>query len=681
MSGPLSLISRRISTSDYAELLTPDESARAARFYFERHQNRYVVGRGVLRTLLGAYLHLAPETIRFAYGPQGKPDLSHNFPDSDLCFNLAHSEGLALVAVTRSASIGVDVERVRRLPEFNELVNRFFSPRESELFAKVPEAEKPQAFFNLWTRKEAWLKATGDGIASLLPEVNVSFLQNEPARLLSLPRTMNTTPRSRAAHCVTLDSWSLCDLRPSPGIHWRARGGHSRGSRSLFQLGTRASRPGCNTGGCLMTSSATLAPNMALVKPPIAILGVPFDNVTTATALDALEQMIASGQPHYAVTANIDFLSQARNDVELRRILFDAHLVLCDGTPLLWASKLLGNPLPERVAGSDLVPKLIEKAAAKNYRLFFLGSTPAGTRGLANLKERYPGLEVFHYSPPFNKLLEMDHEAIVERIREVKPDVLLVCFGCPKQEKWIAMHYRSLGVPVAIGVGATLDFIAGHVRRAPVWMQRSGLEWIFRLVQEPKRLFRRYAQDVFIFSSGFASQWWSLQKLRSRPGSQADALQPMPANPGTNTTHFTLPARLDYPALLSGALPMQEILNRRVSCILDSSAVQFIDSSGIGGLVGLHKKLRSIGCELILFRPAKAVRRALAMMRLQDFFHVCESESEVQSLLERERAGEPAPRPSHDGSFAWRGEVTAAPQIGFAKKRSPSWTARTLMKR
>ena len=147
-------------TSDYAELLTPDESARAARFYFERHQNRYVVGRGVLRTLLGAYLHLAPESVRFAYGPQGKPELSHNFASSDLCFNLAHSEGLGLLAVTRAASLGVDVERVRRLPEFDELVNRFFSPREADLFAKLPATEKPQAFFNLWTRKEAWLKFT-----------------------------------------------------------------------------------------------------------------------------------------------------------------------------------------------------------------------------------------------------------------------------------------------------------------------------------------------------------------------------------------------------------------------------------------------------------------------------------------------------------------------------------------
>src|SRR5437868_3812546 len=109
---------------------------------------------------------------------------------------------------------------------------------------------------------------------------------------------------------------------------------------------------------------------------PIAILGVPFDNVTTAQTVAMVERMVASRQPHYIVTANVDFLVQAREDVELRRILLDAHLVLCDGTPLVWASRLLGNPLPERVAGSDLVPLLIETAAGKKFRLFFLGAAP-----------------------------------------------------------------------------------------------------------------------------------------------------------------------------------------------------------------------------------------------------------------------------------------------------------------
>src|SRR3954447_12256284 len=128
-------------------------------------------------------------------------------------------------------------------------------------------------------------------------------------------------------------------------------------------------------------ASSSLAAKLSLASParsaaPIAILGVPFDNVTTVEAIEAIERMVASREPHYLITANVDFLVQAREDVELRRIFFDAHLVLCDGTPLLWASRLLGNPLRERVAGSDLVPLLIEQAAKRKYRVFFLGATP-----------------------------------------------------------------------------------------------------------------------------------------------------------------------------------------------------------------------------------------------------------------------------------------------------------------
>src|SRR5690349_2084863 len=232
--------------------------------------------------------------------------------------------------------------------------------------------------------------------------------------------------------------------------------------------------------------------------PPIAILGVPFDNVTTAETIEAIHRMVESKQPHYLVTANVDFLVQAQEDVELRRILFDAHLVLCDGTPLVWASQPRRTPLMERVAGADLVPLLLRVAAEKGYRVFFLGATPeSASRAVDNLKNRHPTLAIVgNYSPPFNKLLEMDHDEIQRRILDAKPDLLFVSFGCPKQEKWIAMPYRSLNVPVSVGVGATIDFLAGSVKRAPAWMQRIGAEWIYRLAQEPRRLFKRYAKDL-----------------------------------------------------------------------------------------------------------------------------------------------------------------------------------------
>src|SRR6266850_2289519 len=145
-------------------------------------------------------------------------------------------------------------------------------------------------------------------------------------------------------------------------------------------------------------------------KPPVTMLGVAFGNVTFAETLARIDAMIASQQPHYICTANVDFLVQARRDRELRRILNEAHLVLCDGTPLVWASRWLGNPLPERVAGSDLVPQLIRVAADKNHRLFFLGASPeANAQAVARLKALYPTLQIAGcYSPPFKPLLEMD---------------------------------------------------------------------------------------------------------------------------------------------------------------------------------------------------------------------------------------------------------------------------------
>src|SRR5262245_4369099 len=241
---------------------------------------------------------------------------------------------------------------------------------------------------------------------------------------------------------------------------------------------------------------------------PIAILGVPFDNITTQEALRLIDGMILSRQPHYLVTANVDFLVQALDDVELRRILFDAHLVLCDGTPLVWVSRLLGNPLPERVAGADLMPLLLRVAAERKYRLFLLGaSQESAWSAIKNLQTEFPNLIIAgSYSPPFRQLLEMDHDEITSRIRAAEPDILLVSFGCPKQEKWIAMHYRSLAVPVCVGVGATIDFLAGQYRRAPGWMRRGGLEWLFRLAQEPRRLLRRYLKDFWKFGGNIRVQ-------------------------------------------------------------------------------------------------------------------------------------------------------------------------------
>jgi 4'-phosphopantetheinyl transferase len=197
----------QVSLAGFAATLSKSEQDRAARFHFERHRHRFIVGRGMLRVLLSRYLRCDPRTLEFTYGVAGKPRLPHRPNEAALQFNLAHSDDLALIALTRGGQVGIDVERIRPLRDAEELVARFFSPREHQAFKRLDEDKKPAAFFSLWTRKEAWLKATGEGIAHSLHLVEVSFVENEPARLLTVPSSLDQGL-----------SWSLLDLRPAPGF-------------------------------------------------------------------------------------------------------------------------------------------------------------------------------------------------------------------------------------------------------------------------------------------------------------------------------------------------------------------------------------------------------------------------------------------------------------------------------
>lgn len=279
------------------------------------------------------------------------------------------------------------------------------------------------------------------------------------------------------------------------------------------------------------------------LPPPVVMMGVPFDQVTTPQALALIEEMIASRRPHMLATANVDFLAQAQLDAPLREILLNTDLVVCDGTPLVWLSKWLGDPLPERVAGSDMVPLLLTLSAAKGYRVYFLGGREDVMRkGLAIIRERWPALTIAGaYSPPFAPLEKMDHADLVRRLKAAAPDILFVAFGCPKQEKWIAMNMREANVPVSVGIGASIDFIAGVVKRAPVWMRKSGLEWIYRIIQEPKRLAGRYC-GIFTSSpracsascgrcaDGGFSKGNGARTLRAQsPSLPSPALRPPPA--------------------------------------------------------------------------------------------------------------------------------------------------------
>ncbi len=187
-------------------VLSPDERHRAARFRFDLHRNRFIAGRGRLRMILGRYLNLEPSAIEFDYSERGKPFLAGRLRQSGFEFNFSNSGPLALLGVTRDQAVGVDLEAVRPIQDVERLVARFFSPRENAIFHTVSEEHKPAAFFNLWTRKEAWLKATGQGIGHALNQVEVSFLSGDEAKFLGLPSGFS------------LSAWHLRSMMPAPGF-------------------------------------------------------------------------------------------------------------------------------------------------------------------------------------------------------------------------------------------------------------------------------------------------------------------------------------------------------------------------------------------------------------------------------------------------------------------------------
>lgn len=233
---------------------------------------------------------------------------------------------------------------------------------------------------------------------------------------------------------------------------------------------------------------------MHVMHRQIGILGAYVDCVTVAQAAERAREFVESGLPHQVVTVNVDFLRQAQNDREFMEIINHSALAIADGMPLVWASGWMGDRLPERVAGVELVDHCCRFAAEEGYRIFLLGGEEGVPDAAARiLTERHPDLQVVGaYSPPIGPFSDQEEAKIVEMIKEAKPHILLVAFGAPKQDMWIAKHQRQLGVPLAIGVGGVFNFLTGRVKRAPGWMQQHGLEWLYRVTQEPARLWRRY---------------------------------------------------------------------------------------------------------------------------------------------------------------------------------------------
>lgn len=226
-----------------------------------------------------------------------------------------------------------------------------------------------------------------------------------------------------------------------------------------------------------------------------ALLNTYINNVTMPETVAAIEQMIAANKKSYVVAINVDVVMKIEEDLYLKEVVDNADMVLVDGKPLVWISKLHGKPLKAKISGSDLVPLLCEVSAEKGYRIFIIG----GKDGIAEqakqkLKKKHPNIKIVGtYAPPFGfEKNETELNKINQMISDAHPDLLIACFGCPKQEKWIYENIEKYDAKVSVCAGATVDFLAGNVKRAPRWMSEHGLEWFYRFLQEPKRLFKRY---------------------------------------------------------------------------------------------------------------------------------------------------------------------------------------------
>ena len=236
----------------------------------------------------------------------------------------------------------------------------------------------------------------------------------------------------------------------------------------------------------------------------INFMNTEIDNLTMNETLIEIDKLIRLNECAYVVTPNVDHIVQLERDEELKRVYENASLILADGKPLIWISKFYKTPIKEKISGSDLFPKVCDLAAKKGFTMYLLGAAEGvAAKAAKNLMQKYKGLNIVGtYSPPLG--FEKDKkelDKIKEQIQKVHPDILIVGLGCPKQEKFMYHHCNELGVPISFGLGASIDFEAGNIKRAPKWMSEHGLEWLYRITQDPKRLAKRYlVDDMKIFS-------------------------------------------------------------------------------------------------------------------------------------------------------------------------------------
>jgi N-acetylglucosaminyldiphosphoundecaprenol N-acetyl-beta-D-mannosaminyltransferase len=340
----------------------------------------------------------------------------------------------------------------------------------------------------------------------------------------------------------------------------------------------------------------------------LGLSGVAVDDVLMQEALQVIEKMIEEGGTHQVATANVDYLVHATKDSEYRHILCMCDLVVADGMPIVWTSRLFGIPLRERVTGADMVPELVRLSGRKGYTIFLLGATAEVVeKAERQMQIMSPGVRVVgRMSPPVRPLNDFDNEPILAAIEEAHPDILLVAFGSPKQEKWISRNRHRLNVPVCIGIGGTLDFMAGTVKRAPKWMQKTGLEWIFRMCVDPVRLVPRYSADALWMVRYLMVQLF-VQGLFRRPVAALNVSEDVVngVNVVSATGAMTGSGLADLAQTLSLAIASGQ------SVVLDLSATSHLGADGLWTLAAMLRHASQNKSEVWLAGISRSLKRQL----------------------------------------------------------------------
>jgi N-acetylglucosaminyldiphosphoundecaprenol N-acetyl-beta-D-mannosaminyltransferase len=330
-----------------------------------------------------------------------------------------------------------------------------------------------------------------------------------------------------------------------------------------------------------------------------------------------IEDYIRDGGFHQVATANVDFLKNAIQNPALRDILCSCETVVPDGMPVVWMSRLLGMPLKERVGGIDLVERLAETSARRGYRVYLLGASESRSLSAATiLQERYPELRIVgRHCPEPRSLDKMDHEDILQRIEEARPDILLVAFGNPKQEEWIAMHRDRLRVPVCIGVGGTLDMLSGVVRRAPRWMQAHGLEWLHRFLQEPRRLAMRYLKDAICLTCHLPGYFAATVVQPKRSAETSIVVHHV-----GNTKLISMIGDLTGAALEEFNACSRDACVEGMNIVVDMSRTGFLGPDSLGSLIQLESRMRRRREQLWLAGLPAHLGRVLRTGQLHNYF-------------------------------------------------------------